>query len=894
MSSLLLSALATGSSGQRAPYVDDVFSTYTYTGNGSTQTINNGIDLAGEGGLVWFKGRTTNAFSHILQDTIQGTGKKLNSNTTDGASNDSTAIQSFLSNGFSIGLSAGLNTNNNQIVSWTFRRSERFFDVVTYTGNGTSNRNIPHSLGITPGMVIVKNLSQLSDWYVYHRSAAGDLTLNQTGSADTSRGHSKIVSVSSSSFVLSDAQLGSIFPVNNNGDTFIAYVFAHDPTAEGIIQCGSYTGNGSATGPEINLGWEPQYLLIKNASSSANWVIQDVMRGFDQTQLKDLAANLSNAEDINGGGAKFLSPTATGFSIHTNSGAWNGSGNTYIYLAIRRPNKPPTSGTQVYNAIARTGAGAAATVTGVGFAPDLVLPQRRDMAAREWLSWLNNSILYSNNTNAETPNTTVAAVIRTMDGMNLTAGSAENFSGTPYINHFFRRAPGFMDVVCDTGTGVAHAIAHNLTKAPELIIRKSRSAATQWEVWHSDLAATEKLVLNGNAAKVSDATAWNSTLPTATQITVGTGTSVNTNTATFVTYLFATLDGISKVGSYTGNGSTLNIDAGFGANGPAFILIKRTDSTGDWYLWDSARGIVSGNDPHLSLNTTAAEVTTDDSVDPTAGGFAVNQNTATNINVSGGQYIYLAIAGGVYVPSGEAVFTTPGTYNWTVPEGVTSVSVVCVGGGGANNYPTSAFGAGSGGGLGWKNNISTTPGSTIEIVVGSGAKASTARTSSFGSTLYAFGGTNPTANYGAAPGGSYSGGDGGGTGGNVLASDGSAPYGVSGGGGAAGYTGNGGDGGNPYYTSVAGSGGGGGGGGGGAGGFAGGGVGLYGQGASGLGGNANQTNGGGGSSGGGGGGWGLPGGTYGGGGPSNNSAGGGSGAVRIIWGYGRSFPYNAA
>ncbi len=110
----------------------------------------------------------------------------------------------------------------------------------------------------------------------------------------------------------------------------------------------------------------------------------------------------------------------------------------------------------------------------------------------------------------------------------------------------------------------------------------------------------------------------------------------------YVSYLFATLEGISKVGSYTGNGATLAVDCGFSA-GARMVLIKQTDSAGDWYLWDNTRGITSGNDPHLSLNLTSAEVNTDDSIDPYLLGFAVNQ-TSTNINTLNGSYIFLAIA----------------------------------------------------------------------------------------------------------------------------------------------------------------------------------------------------------------------------------------------------------
>jgi hypothetical protein len=129
--------------------------------------------------------------------------------------------------------------------------------------------------------------------------------------------------------------------------------------------------------------------------------------------------------------------------------------------------------------------------------------------------------------------------------------------------------------------------------------------------------------------------------PTSTEMELH--ANINSNTSTYIAYLFASLDGVSKVGSYTGNGSSQNIACGF-SNGARFVMIKRTDSTGDWYIWDTERGIVTGNDPHLSLNSTLAQVTSDDSIDPYSTGFTVNQVSATNINVSSGEYIFLAIA----------------------------------------------------------------------------------------------------------------------------------------------------------------------------------------------------------------------------------------------------------
>jgi hypothetical protein len=108
-------------------------------------------------------------------------------------------------------------------------------------------------------------------------------------------------------------------------------------------------------------------------------------------------------------------------------------------------------------------------------------------------------------------------------------------------------------------------------------------------------------------------------------------------------YLFATLPGISKVGSYTGTGTTLQINCGF-TTGARFVLIKRTDSTGSWYVWDTARGIIAGNDPYLLLNSDAAEVTNTDYIDPLASGFEISSTAPAAINASGGSFIFLAIA----------------------------------------------------------------------------------------------------------------------------------------------------------------------------------------------------------------------------------------------------------
>jgi hypothetical protein len=618
--------LLAASGSESTAFVDDVFSAYTRTGTGASATITTGIDLITKGGLVWTKGRS-GATDHKLTDTARGVTKGIISNTTAAQTTDTNGITAFSTTSHTVGSDSNYNTNAATYVDWVFRKSPKFFDIVIWTGDGTSNRAIAHSLGATVGMVITKITSTTGDWNTYHRSATGDLVLNTTAAQTGSR--AIITAADSSTFTVTGV-------ANTNGATYVAYLFAHDTSTDGIVQCGSFNPSGVT---DVTLGWEPQYLMIKRADSLGNWDLMDIMRGMPEITVQGvrLFANSSTAEVA----SSSICPTATGFKV-------NGLSGTDIYLAIRRPNKPPTTGTQVYNAIARTGTGAAATVTGVGFAPDLVTSLGRnstpDNAFFDRLRG-GSQFLLPNDTIAERSEATQITAFG-VDGISIGTGvgyGVLNYNTFTYINHFFKRAIGVFDEVCYTGTGVAKTVAHGLGAVPELMIVKARSGATQWDVYCNQIANTEKLVLNSTAAKSTDATAWNSTTPTASVFTIGTNANVNTNTATYVTYLFATKSGISKVGIYTGNGSSQTINAGF-TTGARFVLIKRTDSTGDWYVWDTVRGIVAGNDPHLSLNTTAVEVTTDDSIDPDNSGFIVNQLAATNINVTSATYIYLSLA----------------------------------------------------------------------------------------------------------------------------------------------------------------------------------------------------------------------------------------------------------
>lgn len=671
-------ALAATAGGAKV-YVEDVFSTYLYTGNGGTQTITNDIDLSGKGGMVWVKGRSI-ASNNLLFDTARGAGtsasnnQALSSNLTSAEDVGSTSVDylsTFGSTGFTVvagdGSTSekGTNNKNDIYTSWTFRKQAKFFDVVTYTGNGTT-QNISHNLGSTPGCVIIKNTAANGDWQVWHRGATSGnyLVLNSTAAQSTSNAISKFgnntttVDPTSTSFTV-----GSETVVNKSAETYVAYLFAHDAGGFGyagdqnVISCGSFTNDGSGNAT-VTLGYEPQFLLLKVTNTTSNWTMVDTTRGLvvDGTGSGDpyLYANTSAAEALTGVG----NPTATGFE--TQGFVANA---TYVYIAIRRgPMKTPTDATKVFTPTVYTGTNADNRLVSTTIAPDMVWIRQRDdtvvpgmylgsrLTGQEFLLTGANNIAASDLDSFDTQlvgGSEYGNAFSSMSGVyvgnDITRKFNANTTADNHIIHAFKRAPGFFDVVCYKGTGSNTTISHNLGVVPELILVKKRDTATEnWAVYSAGIANTEFLVLNTTAAKSTGTTRWNSTTPTSSVFSIGTNAAVNTSGNAYIAFLFASLSGVSKVGTYTGNGTSQTINCGFTA-GARFILIKRTDNAGDWCVFDSARGIVASSDPFIQLNSSAAEVTNEDAVDTDNTGFVVNETTEA-LNTNSATYIYLAIA----------------------------------------------------------------------------------------------------------------------------------------------------------------------------------------------------------------------------------------------------------
>ena len=609
------------------PWIEDCFSTYLYTGNGSTQTITNGIDLSTKGGLVWIKNRNGTYFNTLF-DTVRGTSQALYTNTTD-AQTGTSGVTAFNTTGFTLGAGANTNAAGFTFASWTFREQPKFFDVVTL--NYTSGAAVfNHSLGSVPGFVILKVSSGYADnWWVYHRSLGNDqyVNLNLTSAAQTSTG---IFSATDTTFTVKNGIFGA--------STIVAYLFAHNAGGFGltgtdnVISCGSFTtdGSGNAT---VSLGYEPQWLMYKCSSAVGDWEMVDVMRGWVVGVNNDngLRANSSDAEST---GSNRGEPSSTGFNCVSFP-----TSRDFIYIAIRRgPMKVPTSGTSVFSPVAQTKSSFPSTVT-AGFPVDLTIEANR---ASDGLNSTAIDRLRGGSVASITSGTAAEYGSAGCSFASNTVFSDGWLNNTSNIYWMFRRAPSFFDEVCYTGTGSARTVTHNLGVVPELMIVKRRSGAANWPVYSAASGNTKYQYLN-STLQADTFNMWNNTTPTASVFSISGDTDVNGSGSTYVAYLFATCAGVSKVGSYTGTGAAQTINCGFTA-GSRFVMIKRTDSTGDWYVWDSARGIIPSNDPYLLLNSTAAEVTGTDYVDTTNVGFDITSTAPSAINANGGTFIFLAIA----------------------------------------------------------------------------------------------------------------------------------------------------------------------------------------------------------------------------------------------------------
>ena len=317
----------------------DGFKTVLYSGNDGTQTI----DVGFKPDLVWTKTRN-GPYSHTLIDSVRGTNKILFSNTQDSDATESNNITGWTDTGYTVGNSANVNggynyvawcwkagdsavTNNDGTIQSTVSANPDLgFSVVTWTGIGQLGATVGHGLNTKPSIHIYKCRTTTSDWSVSYELTGGfkQMHLNNTnGEANISWSAptDKVFSVGGGN--------GS----GGSGQNYVAYCWAE---VEGFSKFGTYTGNGSSSGPIITTGFKPAWLLIRRTATIDNnnyarWKIHDSARDPINPVVRELEAETTNSESVSTREFDFLED---GFQVKNTNTMYNASGYTYLYMAF--------------------------------------------------------------------------------------------------------------------------------------------------------------------------------------------------------------------------------------------------------------------------------------------------------------------------------------------------------------------------------------------------------------------------------------------------------------------------------------------------------------------------------------------------------------------------------
>lgn len=290
-----------------------------------------------------------------------------------------------------------------------------------------------------------------------------------------------------------------------------------------------------------------------------------------------------------------------------------------------------------------TGTGASNAIS-LGYSPDFILIKARASGASSFLFDTSRGVSVALDViSAGAEGAATALVSFDPSGFTVQGTSSlVNAAAATFVTYPFKKESGAFDIVTYTGTGANRTVSHSLGVAPELMIVKNRSAATNWAVYSSASGAGNALILNSNAVPTAQSTYWNSTAPTSSAFSVGTSALTNGNGNNLIAYLFASKAGLSKIGTYVGTGTTSGptITTGFR---PSLVISKGTSLGGDWRVFDSARDTTSPHTIYSALNTTAAEVNS------ATGGITFTDTSfqltdSAVANTSGVTYLYLAFA----------------------------------------------------------------------------------------------------------------------------------------------------------------------------------------------------------------------------------------------------------
>ena len=655
------------SAGDETLYVEDVFYINTFLGNtNSSRDFVNGVKTT-EGALIVAKNRSSPNRDWGWVDSERGATKYLVSNSTGTEQTGSGTLKSFNNDGFTTGNDWSWNQNGKRMAIWTFRKHPKFFDIKTKTTNSsTGATTVTHDLECDLGMAIFKSRNQTSqgyNWILWHKDDPNyyyRLNTNDTRISFSPNSYNSSTKTFSLGYIMSQAA-DRLITGNGQDSNLICYFFASNNnngdfagqtgSAGDIIKCGKYTGTGSSTnGPVVNVGFRPDFVFITKINLGDNTWWLDAKRG-----ISSWASSTSKGRDqlirpqshnYETSGDNLIRINPDGFSPESTDGSINTSGNDYLYMAIRAADgtvgKPfDGSGTDYF--AMDTGSGDNVQNFDSSFPVGFALYRKNvTYADDDWKvsSRITNRMFMHIKTSESRDSNDSFVDFASDDGW----GRETNFDST-YQSWMWKTGQG-CDCVTYRGTNSARTIKHGLGGVPEMIWIVNRESSEEFYCGHMGINDGSnpwhyEMRLSSNTSKGTMGM-FNDTTPTSTEFYLLNDNAVNQNNKEHFAVLFRSISGISKCGYYTGTGnSSQYINVGFA---PRFLIIKRTDSSGDWMVFDSLRGFGNSgtNDSILKLNSSYAP-TSSNVMNLFSSGFNC-LTSDSNLNASSGKYIYYAHA----------------------------------------------------------------------------------------------------------------------------------------------------------------------------------------------------------------------------------------------------------
>ena len=680
--------------------------------------------------FIWIKSRNAPA-DHTLTDSVRGVQELLSSNTTALEANQSpNGMTNFGANSFSVtdnsgggsgvnGAAGGANSGTPPgYVAWCFKaggaptatnsagagnvptagsvkidgadlttalagniaankisaNTKTATSIVTYTGNNTQNATVPHGLGIEPKLVLIKRIDVANAWWaplpILGSNKFCELNTNASATTDVQYEYTQTTDVFKFTSSSQSAQY------NASGGEYVMYSFGDIP---GYQRVGSYTGDGNASGNYIYTtsdgtatgtdGFEPAFLLLKNTDTGGtSWLMYDNKRTPTNPIQTALIAN-TNSANVTSSSFK-INFFTNGFEVTGTGSDINGSGDTFIYLAIAadKDTSVPTAANS-FSPTLYTGTSAAQNIA-TPFAPDFTWIKSTTIASSHGLydtirggaKWIT-----SNGTNS-TQDTPTALQKFNPNGFTLGDDSGAwgvNASGATYISWNWKagglptinndgsttsivsvnQAAGFSIVRYRGNSAGNQTVGHGLGTGniPKLILFKKFTGTSDWPVYSSALTdASYNLYLNKADAQVQNNNPFNGTAPTDTVFTVEQNAgNVNDNGQDIIAYCFADVTSYQQIGSYPGNTVTNpSITTGFS---PSFVVIKELNGTNPWVVIDSARAPSNPASCRLRLNAQDTQYcAATEAINRSGTGFEVASNW-DGMNGNGKTYLYWAV-----------------------------------------------------------------------------------------------------------------------------------------------------------------------------------------------------------------------------------------------------------